>query len=303
MQGYQSGPTGSTRPSRRSSRPCRRGRSRYVTAPDSWTDIGHLSATPAEVLDGRQGTSLDTTVVLAAALEQAGLRPLVFVVHGHAFLGYWRDEHSLAGSGADRDRRHRQPDRPRPDQADRNHDGHRHRPALDVRGEPPPALHHLSDRRSRPVHGVVDIRQSRTRPDRAAAGAGAGRGRQRPGHHLRASRSAGADTGGRVGDGATGRRHGRRCAAADRAMEERPARPEPAQQADQLPSPRQHRSDGARRIARRRRGSGARTDGVLLLASDQISTVAAERGVQFGRDLPPDQLAELFTTGGPCSPM
>ena len=29
----------------------------------------------------------------AAALELAGLRPLVFVVHGHAFLGYWRDEH------------------------------------------------------------------------------------------------------------------------------------------------------------------------------------------------------------------
>ena len=38
--------------------------------------------------------------------------------------------------------------------------------------------------------------------------------------------------------------------------------------------------------------------GVLLLASDQVSTVAAERGVQFGRDLPPDQLAELFTTKG-----
>ncbi|MGZ4539995.1 MAG: DUF4011 domain-containing protein, partial [Blastococcus sp.] len=40
------------------------------------------------------GTPLDTVVVLAAALEQAGLRPLLWLADGHAFLGYWREERS-----------------------------------------------------------------------------------------------------------------------------------------------------------------------------------------------------------------
>src|SRR3712207_689529 len=37
---------------------------------------------------------LDTVVTLAAALEQAGIRPLLWVAEGHAFLGYWREERS-----------------------------------------------------------------------------------------------------------------------------------------------------------------------------------------------------------------
>ena len=42
------------------------------------------------------GTCLDTTLALAAVLEQGGIRPLVWMVQGHAFLGYWREETSLA---------------------------------------------------------------------------------------------------------------------------------------------------------------------------------------------------------------
>ncbi|MFC5928965.1 DUF4011 domain-containing protein [Cryobacterium melibiosiphilum] len=68
---------------------------RYSTPPASWDVEGQKIRTPGEVLDGRAGTCLDTTVVMAAALEQAGLHPLIFVVTGHAFLGYWRDEQTL----------------------------------------------------------------------------------------------------------------------------------------------------------------------------------------------------------------
>ena len=32
--------------------------------------------------------------MLAAALEQAGIRPLLWLAEGHAFLGYWREERS-----------------------------------------------------------------------------------------------------------------------------------------------------------------------------------------------------------------
>ncbi|MGY1823324.1 DUF4011 domain-containing protein [Geodermatophilus sp. SYSU D00079] len=92
VQGYQSGPervdeivaalTGAMR---------RRG-IRYSEPPASWADVGQKVRTPGDVLDGRVGTCLDTVVVLAAALEQAGIRPLLWLAEGHAFLGYWREE-------------------------------------------------------------------------------------------------------------------------------------------------------------------------------------------------------------------
>ncbi|MEU2351173.1 DUF3320 domain-containing protein [Modestobacter sp. NPDC049651] len=65
---------------------------RYSEPPASWADHGQKVRTPAEVLDDRVGTCLDLVVVLAAAFEQAGVRPLLWVVEGHAFLGYWREE-------------------------------------------------------------------------------------------------------------------------------------------------------------------------------------------------------------------
>ena len=63
---------------------------RYALPPASWGEEGQKVRTPGEVLDGRVGTCLDTTVVMAAAFEQAGLNPLLWLVDGHAFLGYWR---------------------------------------------------------------------------------------------------------------------------------------------------------------------------------------------------------------------
>src|SRR4051794_8345430 len=65
---------------------------RYSEPPASWADLGQKVRTPGEVLDERVGTCLDLVVVLAAALEQAGIRPLLWLVEGHAFLGYWREE-------------------------------------------------------------------------------------------------------------------------------------------------------------------------------------------------------------------
>ncbi|GEL18365.1 DUF3320 domain-containing protein [Pseudonocardia asaccharolytica] len=68
---------------------------RYAEPPASWADVGQKVRTPGEVLDERIGTCLDTVVVMAAALEQAGIRPLIWLAEGHAFLGYWREETSL----------------------------------------------------------------------------------------------------------------------------------------------------------------------------------------------------------------
>lgn len=56
------------------------------------------------MLDGRLGTCLDTTLTMAAALEQAGINSTIWVLRGHAFLGYWRVDSALgAVSATDRD--------------------------------------------------------------------------------------------------------------------------------------------------------------------------------------------------------
>ncbi len=68
---------------------------RYAEPPASWGVRGQKVRTPQEVLGDRIGTCLDLVVVMAACLEQSGIRPLLWVVEGHAFLGYWRVETAL----------------------------------------------------------------------------------------------------------------------------------------------------------------------------------------------------------------
>lgn len=70
----------------------------YSMPPASWADDGQKVRNPDEVLNGRVGTCLDTVVVMAAALEHAGIHPLLWLIHGHAFLGYWREPLSFAST-------------------------------------------------------------------------------------------------------------------------------------------------------------------------------------------------------------
>lgn len=68
---------------------------RYAAPPASWGLSGQQVRTPNEVLVERLGTCLDTTVTMAAALEQAGINSTLWLAKGHIFLGYWREESSL----------------------------------------------------------------------------------------------------------------------------------------------------------------------------------------------------------------
>lgn len=68
---------------------------RYAEPPASWGLRGQKVRTPQEVLEGRLGTCLDTTLTLAALLEQVGINSTLWVVDGHIFLGYWREDGSL----------------------------------------------------------------------------------------------------------------------------------------------------------------------------------------------------------------
>jgi hypothetical protein len=68
---------------------------RYAEPPASWGLDGQKVRTPTEVLDGRLATCLDTTLTMAAALEQAGINSTIWVLEGNAFLGYWRIDSAL----------------------------------------------------------------------------------------------------------------------------------------------------------------------------------------------------------------
>jgi very-short-patch-repair endonuclease len=61
----------------------------YALPPASFEHKGQKVRSPAQVLDARIGTCLDLTLLFSAALEQAGLNPIVVFTKGHAFAGVW----------------------------------------------------------------------------------------------------------------------------------------------------------------------------------------------------------------------
>jgi hypothetical protein len=62
---------------------------RYAAPPASFEANGQKIRRPAQILSGGLATCLDTSLLFASALEQAGLHPLVVLTQGHAFAGVW----------------------------------------------------------------------------------------------------------------------------------------------------------------------------------------------------------------------
>ncbi|WP_256731581.1 DUF4011 domain-containing protein [Sphingomonas sp. dw_22] len=61
----------------------------YAEPPASFEDRGQKVRRPATIADERLGTCLDTTLMFAAALESAGLYPVILMFQGHAAVGVW----------------------------------------------------------------------------------------------------------------------------------------------------------------------------------------------------------------------
>jgi hypothetical protein len=68
---------------------------RYITPPPSFEGTGQKIRSPWEVLVDRWGTCLDLATTHAAALEQAGLKPVLVLCENHAFSGHLLDEQQL----------------------------------------------------------------------------------------------------------------------------------------------------------------------------------------------------------------
>ena len=68
----------------------------YVNPPASFERNGQKVRTPDQMLNTRMGTCLDLTLLAAAALEHIGLRPILAILRGHAFVGCWLEERTFA---------------------------------------------------------------------------------------------------------------------------------------------------------------------------------------------------------------
>lgn len=95
LEGYQSGPERVHQIAEAIYDAMQARQIRYVEPPASFEGTGQRVRSHAQVLDERWGTCLDLACTYAAALEQAGVRPILALVEGHAFAGFLTEDSQL----------------------------------------------------------------------------------------------------------------------------------------------------------------------------------------------------------------
>ncbi|WP_454293566.1 Swt1 family HEPN domain-containing protein [Salana multivorans] len=95
LQGYQAGPERAVQIAAAVYDAMRSRQINYVEPPASFERTGQRIRSHTEVLEQRVGTCLDLACAYAAALEQAGLAPIVVLAKGHAFCGFLTEEQNL----------------------------------------------------------------------------------------------------------------------------------------------------------------------------------------------------------------
>ncbi len=68
----------------------------YAEPPASFEVEGQKVRTPGQIVEGGLATCLDSALLFAAAVEQAGLFPVLVIVEGHAFAGAWLQPQEFA---------------------------------------------------------------------------------------------------------------------------------------------------------------------------------------------------------------
>jgi hypothetical protein len=64
----------------------------YVNPPPSYLRGVQRIRTPEEILRARRGTCIELSLLLAACWEHIGIYPVLLLIPGHAFTGYWTSE-------------------------------------------------------------------------------------------------------------------------------------------------------------------------------------------------------------------
>jgi hypothetical protein len=64
----------------------------YINPPPSYNLSSQRIRTPSEIVEGHRGTCLDLALLLATCCEYIEVYPVIFLLEGHAFPGYWRSD-------------------------------------------------------------------------------------------------------------------------------------------------------------------------------------------------------------------
>jgi hypothetical protein len=67
----------------------------YINPPPAYSKQSQRLRTPSEILESGSGTCIDLALLLAACLEYIEVYPVLVLLTGHCFVGYWRncDDH------------------------------------------------------------------------------------------------------------------------------------------------------------------------------------------------------------------
>ncbi len=64
----------------------------YINPPPSYTSQSQRLRNPTEIFRGNAATCIDLALLFASCLEFVGIYPVIFLIQGHAFPGYWRSD-------------------------------------------------------------------------------------------------------------------------------------------------------------------------------------------------------------------
>lgn len=67
-------------------------RLQYINPPPAYSDQSQRLRTPSDILASNTGTCIDLALLIASCLEYVDIYPVVVLLSGHAFVGYWRSE-------------------------------------------------------------------------------------------------------------------------------------------------------------------------------------------------------------------
>lgn len=65
-------------------------RLQYINPPPAYSDQSQRLRTPSDILASNSGTCIDLSLLLASCLEYVDIYPVLVLLEGHAFVGYWR---------------------------------------------------------------------------------------------------------------------------------------------------------------------------------------------------------------------
>jgi len=67
-------------------------RLQYINPPPAYSKQTQRLRTPGDVIASNTGTCIDLALLLASCLEYIDIYPVIVLLKGHAFVGYWRSE-------------------------------------------------------------------------------------------------------------------------------------------------------------------------------------------------------------------